>query len=78
MKIQSELLKSYLAEALFQYLQEFPGDILQETESLAFRMLEGIKHILENTELDDFEKVEEIVDVFRSFKIRVSGCHDCF
>ncbi len=78
MKVQSELLKSYLAEALFQYLQEFPEDVVQETESLALRMLEEIKNILENTGLDDFEKVEEIGDVFQKCKVRISGCHDCF
>ncbi len=78
MKIQSELLKSYLAEALFQYLQEFPEDARQETESQAILMLEEIKKILENAAWDDFEKVEEIADVFRRNKIRVSGCHDCF
>ncbi|MBR5239936.1 MAG: hypothetical protein IKW04_05125 [Clostridia bacterium] len=78
MKLQSELLKSYLAEALSQYLTEFPNDREQETESLAIKMLEEIKNILENSQLDDFEKVEEIFYVFYNRNIKVSGCHDCF
>ncbi|MBE7019095.1 MAG: hypothetical protein E7413_04375 [Ruminococcaceae bacterium] len=78
MKIQSELLKSYLAEALAQYLQEFPMDIDKARESIAMTMLEEIKEILENPKLDDFEKVEDIFYIFQSRKIKLSNCHDCF
>ncbi len=76
MNLQVELLKSYLAEALSQYLQEFPGDVRMETESMAIKMLEEIKEVLENTALDDFEQVEEIASVFQNRNIKVSGCHD--
>ncbi len=76
MNLKLELLQPYLSDGIRQYLKDLDLDVNQIVDTKATQMLEEIRSILQNTALDDFEMVEEIVEVFLENHVSVGGCHD--
>ena len=76
MKIKTELIKSYIAEIICRGITDFDIDEDKAADTTAIKVLGEIQHVLQNTELDDFEKIEEIVLVFERFNLDAGACHD--
>ncbi len=76
MKIKTELIKSYIAEITCRGITDFDINADKIADTTAIKVLGEIQQVLQNTELDDFEKIEEIVLVFERFNLDAGACHD--
>ena len=76
MNIKLNLLAKGLCDYINQELnlQEVDANIVADT--VAIKMLSEIQKVLKNNKLDDFEIVEEIVDIFHKNRVDSGGCHD--
>ncbi len=76
MKIKTELIKSYIADTICNSIMDFDIDEDKAADTTAIKVLGEIQQVLQNTELDDFEKIEEIVLIFERFNLDAGACHD--
>ncbi len=76
MKVKTELLKSYVASRICDYMDdiiEFDANEIINTKAL--EILQEIQNIIQS-DMDDFEMIEEIVRIFERNKIDAGVCHD--
>lgn len=76
MNIKVELLKNKIAELIINRLEEINIDADKITDSLATDIIAEIQHVLLNENLNDFEIVDEIVDIFNKNNIQTGKIHD--
>ncbi len=76
MKVKIELLRAYISDAINERIQDFEIDADKIADTVAIKMLAEIQDIIMDDEYSDFEIVEEIVCVFKKYKIDFGSCHD--
>ena len=76
MKIKTELIKGYIADAVCNQLTDFEINEDEIADSRATIILEAVREILIRDELTDFEIVDEIVMLFNRCNIDCGACHD--
>ncbi len=76
MNIKLELLKDYIAEYVNSHLIDFDIDVNRIADSKAIAILANIQTVIKNTEYNDFDVVEEIVNILETNGISCSGRHD--
>lgn len=76
MKIKTELIKGYIADAVCSQLTDFEIDEDKVADSRATLILDAVRQILLREELSDFEIVDEIVMLFSRCNIDCGSCHD--
>ena len=80
MDVKYELFASAISDAINEKLNALDMSGKLDTTGIvntkATKMIFEIQKVLENSELDDFEIVEEIVHIFHKNKISTGGCHD--
>ena len=76
MRIKTDLLKVFIADFVNNYIEAFDIDADKIADSVAIKMLAEIQDILATEGYSDFEIVEEIIEVFRKYKVDFGGCHD--
>jgi len=76
MDIIDELLCQDIGRSLIEYFKIIEIDYDKIVQTKALNALEEIKRIIRNNMLDDFMKIDEIVNVFIKYNIDTGGCHD--
>ena len=76
MKIKTELIKSYIAENICRGITDFDINEYKIADTTATKVLGEIQQVLHKNELDDFEKVEDIVVIFEKYNLDAGVCHD--
>ena len=76
MKIKTELIKGYIADAVCNQLTDFEINEDEIANSRAIIILNAVREILRKDELSDFEMIDEIVMLFHRYNIDCGGCHD--
>lgn len=76
MELRLELLKGEIADIVNRNIDKLEIDVNEIAQSTAVRALNDIKAVINNTELDDFMMVDEIVEIFYKYGIETGGTHD--
>ena len=76
MNIKTELIKSYIAYEICRGITDFDIDENKVADTVATKVLGEIQQVLHKDELDDFDKIEEIVVIFEKYNLDAEGCHD--
>ncbi|MDO4743956.1 MAG: hypothetical protein Q4A86_01050 [Clostridia bacterium] len=76
MNIKTDLIKNYIIDAVNSRIFDFEIDADSVADSTAITVLGEIQKIVQNTELTDFEIVEEIVLVFSRYNLDFGTQHD--
>lgn len=76
MDIKLELLKRRIWYMINNSLSMFEIDADEIADTTAIQVLDEIKKVIGNDELDDFYAVEEIVCIFEKYGISAGGRHD--
>lgn len=76
MRIKTELLKEHISEYIINNIEDFEIDESEIADTIAIKIVEEIKEILENSAYSDFEAIEEITKVFEKNNICCSYRHD--
>lgn len=76
MNIKTELIKSYIAYEICRGIADFDIDEDKVADTMATKVLGEIQQVLHKDELDDFEKVEDIVVIFEKYNLDAGVCHD--
>lgn len=76
MKIKAELLKTYISDFINSRIEDFEIDADDIANTVAIKILAEIQEIIKNDSYSDFERIEEIVCVFKKYKIDFGNCHD--
>ena len=76
MSIKTELIKSGIREIICSNISDFEIDESKVADTVAIKVISEIQEILKNTELDDFEMIEEIVLIFEKYNLNARHCHD--
>ncbi len=75
MNIKLELLKGSIHDIIDSRLADIVINADEIADTTAIRALSEIQSIIAD-DLDDFEKVEQIVRVFEKYNFSAGGCHD--
>ena len=65
-----------IGRAIIEHFETVDIDYNKIVQTNALDTLQGIKEIICNETLDDFMKIDEIVNVFIKYNIDSGGCHD--
>lgn len=76
MNIKLDLLKKSLAEQVINNIDEIDINVDEIVNTTAISVLSEIKKYICNSELSDFEVVENIVGVFEKYNIDAGTRHD--
>ena len=76
MTLTDELLCRDIGRSVLEYYKIMEIDYNQIVQTNALNALGEIKEIILNVMLDDFMKVDKIVDVFIKYAIDKGSCHD--
>lgn len=76
MRICKELLYQELGRFLITNFDQFKFDYQQVVVSKSVQALNQIREVLQDDTLDDFYKIEAIVQIFEEYGIRTASCHD--
>ena len=76
MTIKTELIKSGIREIICSNISDFEIDESKVADTVAIKVISEIQEILKNTELDDFEMIEEIVLIFEKYNLNAGHCRD--
>ena len=76
MKIKSELIREYVADMICRNIPDLEIDEDSVADSVATLALAEIQEVLHQYELDDFEIVDEIVQIFYKYNLDAGACHD--
>ena len=76
MKVKTELIKNYIASRICDHMDdiiEFDANEIINTK--AIEILQEIQNVIQS-DMDDFEMVEEIVCIFERNNLDAGVCHD--
>ncbi|MBQ4150499.1 MAG: hypothetical protein IJC81_01685 [Clostridia bacterium] len=76
MDIRLELLREHIAEFISLRIEDFSIDASAIANTAAISVLSQIQCILKNNDFNDFEAIEEIVQIFESNGLSCGGRHD--
>ena len=76
MKIKTELLKDFIYDYVMCRIDDFEIDANEIVTTKAICVLAEIQRVIQSNDIEDFEKVEEIVCIFEKHKIDAGACHD--
>ena len=76
MELSKELLYPEIGKMVFKHIESTSIDYSAIAEKKSMQALDEIKKIIHNEALNDFERVDAIVEVFVRFNIDIGGCHD--
>ncbi|MBO4898639.1 MAG: hypothetical protein J5590_10115 [Clostridia bacterium] len=76
MEIKLDLLKKHICDTINNQLCDFEIDVNEIANTTAVMALFEIQKTLKNTDLSDFEVVEEIVCVFEKYNLDCGARHD--
>ncbi len=76
MDIKLELLSGAICDAVKENMNTLNIDASQIVDSKAIKILGEVKDVLHNENLDDFEMIDEIINIFCKYNIDIGGCHD--
>jgi len=76
MELIKELLYPEIEKIAIEHLESISIDYETIAATKSMQALAEIKKIIHNETLNDFETVDEIVEVFVRFNIDIGGCHD--
>lgn len=76
MNVKVELLKEYVSDFINQKIEDFEIDADKIADSVAVKIIEEIKNVLNNEQSDDTEMIEEIVSIFEKYGIDTGYCHN--
>ena len=77
MQLRYELLANAIANSLYSMVNGRIINIPDWVDSVAVNVLGEIKDVIRNEEIeDDFEVVEEIVNIFEKYRISAGTRHD--
>lgn len=74
MEIENEILCKIMEEAVCKVF--ISNDFNGVVQSKAIEILEKVRIIICDNDLDDFEKIENIIEIFYSYGIHTGRCHD--
>ena len=76
MKVKIELVKNYISSRICDYVDdiiEFDANEIINTK--AIEILQAIQNVIQS-DMDDFEMIEEIVCIFERNNLNAGVCHD--
>ena len=76
MKVKTELVKNYISSRIWDYVDdiiEFDANEIINTK--AIEILQAIQNVIQS-DMDDFEMIEEIVCIFERNNLNAGVCHD--
>ena len=76
MNIKTDIIKEYIASTICDSITDFEIDADKIVDTKATMALAEIQKILHRDELDDFEMIDEIVQVFYKYNLDAGVCHD--
>ncbi|MDO5398819.1 MAG: hypothetical protein Q4G33_12915 [bacterium] len=76
MDIKLKLLSRYIAELVVSRLDNLNIDADEIADSTAIEIVYKIQQVLLNEDYDDFEIVDEIVDIFYKYNLDTGSVHD--
>ncbi len=76
MNIKTDIIKEYIADTICNSITDFEIDADKIVDTKATMALAEIQKILHQDELDDFEIVDEIVQIFYKYNLDAGVCHD--
>lgn len=74
--IKTELLKIFIMDFIDARIDDFEIDADLIANTVATNILAEIQEIIKNENYTDFERVEEIVNLFEKNKIDTGSCHN--
>ena len=77
MNVKTELVKKYIASRICDHMDDIiQFDANEIANTKAIEILQEIQNVLQS-DMDDFETVEEIVCIFEKNGLDAGVCHDC-
>ena len=76
MNIKTELLKKHISDYITKNIDDFEIDVNDIANTVAIEVLSEIKRIIINDDLDEFDIVERITDLFEEYGIDFGNQHD--
>lgn len=76
MDIRVELLKEEITELIKHRIENLDIDADEVVHTVASKVLEEIKTVINNEELSDFMAMDEIVEIFEKYGIDSGGRYD--
>lgn len=76
MNIKTDIIKEYIADTICNSITDFEIDADKIVDTKATMALAEIQKILHQDELDDFEMIDEIVQIFYKYNLDTGVCHD--
>ncbi len=76
MNIKLELLKNEISDIVTGRLDQLDIDADKIADTEAIKIISEIQQVLLNEDYDDFEIVDEIVEIFYHHNINTGGLHD--
>ncbi len=77
MNIKVELLKTHITDFINDRISDFDIDTDKIADTTAILILNEIKDVIQNTDIyDDFDAVEQIVQIFEKYNIDAGSRHD--
>ncbi len=77
MKMKLEIFAGAVSDAINKAIRYIHIDTNDVINSVALTVLDEIRAVIQNTEIeDDFDVVEEIVCIFEKYNIHAGGRHD--
>ncbi len=78
MNIKVELLKNHITDFINDRISDFDIDADKIADSTAIKALAEIQKVIMNEQFSDCEMVEEIVLIFKKYKLDFGACHDFY
>lgn len=76
MNIKLELLKRNIVDFIDNHLQDFEINACEIADTAAINVLSEIQNIIRNENYSDFDAIEEIICVFKKYRIDFGSRHD--
>lgn len=76
MKVKTEIMKGYISSRICDSIDNIiEFDANEIANSKAIEILQEIQNVIQS-DMDDFEMIEEIVCIFERYNIDAGACHD--